>query len=543
MTDSEAAAGNRDKLTTAASLRKSITTSQVLVWQGKMLDDSIIGTFGWRKDINKSWAHDSSVSANAKLPNGNPNPDYKQIDFNSYQLPITPSGRVEVQSRSLSLVAHLMDLPGLKKLTKDLPFEVSLSYNSSTNFKPDASRVDIVGASIPSPSGKTIDRGVQIETRDGRYSLKVNRYVTSVQNATSAGSYQFGYDVGNFFGHGAIYANVFQYDIGNWEWSKSPSNYQVWNNAANNNIRPRYDYVDVNGNVTAATKAEEAAAIAGYRAFQNAVDPRFWAAWGYQSLAYVQSGQPIDTVPSGGTVHVPAGFAVTEDSVSKGWEIELNAEPIRHWRLSLNATKSEAIRTNIGGENLKKLMDLISTAMEGPAGQLHFWWGTPDVPRARDGWYNYNNNPGAQWVSRKLLEGSNVPELRKWHVNLVSNYDITTGFLKGVNYGGGMRFESSDIIGYPPLGDPKNPADYSVDLAHPYRGPSQTNFDLWVGYSRKITKDINWHIQFNVQNAFEGNGLIPITVQGPIVGQAAGTPAAYRIAPAERFTLTNRIEF
>lgn len=537
VTDSEAALGNRDKLTTNASLRKSVTTSQALVWQGKMIDNAIVGTYGWRKDINKSWAHDSSVSANATLPNGSRNPDYKQIDFNSYQLPSAPSGRVEVQSRAYSIVGHLMDLPGVKGWTKNLPFEVSLSYNVSTNFQPDSSRVDILGESIASPSGKTIDKGIQIQTRDGRYSVKVSRYETNVKNASSAGSAGLGYDIGNFFGHGAIYANVFEYDIGNWEWAKSPSNYRAGYNTTD---RMRYDYYFAN---QPDTTGDEARAIAGYRAFQKAVDPRFWKAWGYQSLEYVQSGQAIDTVPSGGQVHVPAGFTVTEDSMSRGWEIEASAEPIKNWRMTLNASKSEAIRTNIGGDNMRTLMDLVATAMEGDAGRLHFWWGTDDVPRARAGWYNFNNNPGAQWVSRSLLEGSSVPELREWRVNFVNNYDFTSGLLKGFNVGGGVRYQSAVTIGYPPLGDPLNPADYSVDLANPYEGPTETNFDFWVGYTRKLTSKINWHIQLNVRNAFKGDELIPITVQGPIAGVAAGTPAAYRIAPVQTFVLTNTFDF
>jgi hypothetical protein len=32
-------------------------------------------------------------------------------------------------------------------------------------------------------------------------------------------------------------------------------------------------------------------------------------------------------------------------------------------------------------------------------------------------------------------------------------------------------------------------------------------------------------------------------VQGPIPGQAAGTPAGFRIGPTQVFTLTNRFNF
>jgi len=55
-------------------------------------------------------------------------------------------------SRSESFVAHLMDLPGLKGLTKNLPFEVSLAYSHSTNFQPLAGRVNVYGEEIAPPS-------------------------------------------------------------------------------------------------------------------------------------------------------------------------------------------------------------------------------------------------------------------------------------------------------------------------------------------------------------------------------------------------------
>ena len=531
VTDSEAGLGNRDLLTTNASLKKSITTSQALVWQGKMLDNSIVGTYGWRKDINKSWSSDRRLSTVAG------NRDYKHIDFDDYELPSSPNGRTEVQSRAYSVVAHLMDVPGIKDWTKDLPFEISLSYNQSTNFKPDSSRVDILGERIASPSGKTIDRGITIATRDGKYSLRVNRYITSNKDASGTNSGGFGYGLGEFMGYASIWTNIFQYDIGNGFHDNQTAGY------FQTGPRQRYDFHTAGTEqVNAETMADEAAAIAGMRAFQAKVDPRFWSAWGFTSLAHVQSGAPIP-IAMNGDVRVPSGFTVTEDSVSKGWEIELSAQPTRNWRIAMNASKSEAVRTNIGGENLINLMSLISTEMQGDAGKLHYWWGTADVPRAQRILYTELQKTGVEWASRKLLEGTNVPELREWRFNAISNYDITTGFLKGVNFGGGVRYQSDVSIGYPPTGSPTDPGSLGFDLSNPYKGPSETNFDFWIGYSRKLTRKIDWHIQLNVRNAFNDDDLIPITAQGPIPGQAAGTPAGYRIAPTQTFLVTNTFNF
>ena len=176
---------------------------------------------------------------------------------------------------------------------------------------------------------------------------------------------------------------------------------------------------------------------------------------------------------------------------------------------------------------------------------MHWWWGTPDVGRANATFYTglAGTPVGADWALLKLVEGAAAPEIRTWRYNLVTNYDFTHNFLKGFNVGGGVRYQSGDTIGYPPLGDPTNPASLAFDLAHPYKGPSETNFDAWIGYHRKIYKNVEWTIQLNATNLFKHDYLIPITVQGPIPGQAAGTPAGFRIGPTQVFTLTNRFNF
>jgi hypothetical protein len=69
-------------------------------------------------------------------------------------------------------------------------------------------------------------------------------------------------------------------------------------------------------------------------------------------------------------------------------------------------------------------------------------------------------------------------------------------------------------------------------------GPAETNVDLWVGYGRKkIFRNIDWRIQLNLRNAFAGDDLIPVTTQPD------GTPAGYRIAPYQVWTLSNTFKF
>ena len=92
------------------------------------------------------------------------------------------------------------------------------------------------------------------------------------------------------------------------------------------------------------------------------------------------------------------------------------------------------------------------------------------------------------------------------------------------------------VIGYPTIAGAGGLG--SFDLSKPYYGPSEDGLDFWVNYERKLTKKLNWKIQLNVRNAFDKEGLIPITVQPD--GQ---TWAGMRIKPVQEWFVTNTLSF
>jgi hypothetical protein len=93
------------------------------------------------------------------------------------------------------------------------------------------------------------------------------------------------------------------------------------------------------------------------------------------------------------------------------------------------------------------------------------------------------------------------------------------------------------VIGYKPLPG-KTASDVSFDIANPYRGPTETNVDFWVGYGRKnVWRGIDWRVQLNVRNVAQHDSLIPVTAQPD------GSPAGFRIAPVETWTLQNTFKF
>ncbi len=514
--DSETSQENRDHNTTSASLgRKRISTS-AFVWQGQLLNKAIIGTWGVRQDIVKSWS--PSVTSSGTYGANAATRGVVDLSPDKYKLPETGS-RDQKTSHSWMVVTHFNDLPGLDKLLAKSPIKVSYFYNKSSNFQPSAQRVDVYGETIGSPTGTTIDRGFLFETSDGRYSLKINRYRTkslNVSNETLNGNFWF---IGASQTWSGNWANHFQYD-----WTGDRIADAVPNPDPNES---QYNYGPAPGETLADAQKREAAAVAGWRAWQAALDPRFYAAWKLDLTT------PFNGAGSGLSATVPNNMAVTEDTISDGYEVELNAQITKNWRLTFNGSKTSAERNNVGGAALTDFVTKYEAALNNTAaGDLRIWWGGPGNETTL---YQWNKSFGSTYHMLKLLEGSNVPELRQWRFNLVTNYDFDSGFLKNFNVGGGMRYESSIIIGYPVIGGSGSTAIY--DLDKPYKGDAEYNFDFWIGYRRNIWKNIDWSIQLNVRNAFVGNELIPITTQPD------GTPAGYRIRPPQTWQLTNTFRF
>ena len=505
VTDSEN--GNRDALTTSAALTRSRVFSRVAVWQGHFWDNAVVGTYGIRRDVAKAWAFSRTSNAS---------PGFGQVDLGStFRLPDLPQNRLEVTSKTWSAVAHLNRFIKGERL----PVNVSVFYSKSENFQPAANRVDVYGEAISAPQGRTTDKGVLVETKDGRFSVRVNRYETVARNAGSSGL-GGGFFLGTSQAYGGNWANVFEYDLGGFTLPTQ-----------NQGDRGRFTYSPGPGENQDQADARERAAVGAWRAWQKKLDPRFYKAWG---LAFDPAASP-STQLRDFAASTPNGFTLTEDSLSKGYEIEVNAQATRNWRFSANAAKTDARRANIGGAALADFVAKYEDALKNTAaGDLRIWWGGAGNDTALSLW---NSNVGSEFTSRKLQEGTNVPELREWRFNAITNYDISEGRFKGVSIGGGLRWQDTVVIGYKPIPG-KTASDVSFDIANPYRGPTETNLDLWLGYGRKnVFRGIDWRVQLNVRNVAQHDSLIPITTQ------PNGVAAGFRIAPVETWSVSNVFKF
>lgn len=521
--DSESSAAARAHLTTSAQLNLNENEAKAFVWQAHLWNNAIVGTFGYREDTPYAAERRITSQNNNVTPLGHIDGFLNKNQYNiGNRTPATGAGNFSeaifdtVESKALSLVAHVDQLPFIGKFTEKLPVAATIFYADSSNFQPAANRRDVYGELIPLPQGETKEQGILLESRNGKWSFKVNKYKTELTNASS-GALNGAWFIGSSQAWASQWVNIFEFNM-----SGDTS-------AQGTGVSPgRYTYSPAPGETQAQADAREAAAIAAWRAWQNTpVAQKLYTAW------------QIDRTGGGLTRSVsatsPAGFTVTEDSISEGYEFEFSAQPTRNWRVTFNASRTEARRQNIGGANLSEFVSAYEQALKtSPVGDLRIWWGGAGNETTL---FQWNNNIGSEYAARKLQEGTNVPELREWRFNVVSNYDFTEGRFRGFNVGTAVRWQDSVVIGYTPVPVPNDPTSVSFDLANPYMGPSETNIDFWVGYGRKLRDNIDWRIQLNVRNVGEGDGLIPITTQPD------GTPAGYRLSPRQAWTITNTFKF
>jgi hypothetical protein len=157
----------------------------------------------------------------------------------------------------------------------------------------------------------------------------------------------------------------------------------------------------------------------------------------------------------------------------------------------------------------------------------------PNAPYSIKGYWI--NNFYSQYVLTLAQQGTNLPEIRPWRFNLITNYNLYS-YIKGLYVGGGYRWEDRVAIGYPVYHNTTTNSD-TFDIAHPYWGPKEKHVDLWVGYQRKLTRGIDWRIQLNVRDVGVKPHLVPISCEPD------GTTAAVRIDEGQNIQVTNTLMF
>ena len=146
--------------------------------------------------------------------------------------------------------------------------------------------------------------------------------------------------------------------------------------------------------------------------------------------------------------------------------------------------------------------------------------------------------------------GHEAPEVAPWRLNLVNTYTFDHGMLKGLFVGGAFREEAGRIIGYhynstfvnsissdPNYADVELLTQGGLDITQPFRGKDDWHIDAWVGYSRKLTRNIDWRIQVNCKSVGERDHLVTAGIN------PNGNISLCRIQQGMGWQLTNSFDF
>jgi outer membrane receptor protein involved in Fe transport len=535
--------GNRDIAT---------VESRALVWQGFMLDDIVVPTIGWRSD--SATDQNAGITPQTELPNASGGGRYYNPFDPSWTVSTGPNdprngtndvsfNSVSGHSTSYSVVIHT---PKWIKSRMPLQTDVSLLFDQSSNFQPAAGRYDISGDPIAAPSGKTTEKGFVITTLNDRLTLKVNWYKTSITNGSLGNGGGVGgvYEVGYAYGWGDI--------MGKWALD-GPGNPNNWMFTTNFNVSTA---TATQGQLIDPNLPASAAGTPHFLAYQpnpgQTVDSEYndqqlvinnFLAPANQPSAQFQSYWSIVPVGQLDTNHngvfysptQPGNFIISDDTLSKGVEYELTAQPVKGWDLTFNAAHTYATVQDVAGsftEFVQNEENFFHTPVQGAdngelAGDVREWNGYINGQTAGN---TFDTQFWGNYLYQKSLTGTGVSEERPWRFNIISNYEFQTGVLKNVNLGVSYRWQDKEVVGYPF-------ANGTFETNHPYLSPVVDTWDGWVGYQRKLTNKIKWRIQLNVRNLFYSATLIPITVQPD------GSPGEYRIPEPRTWEVTNSLTF
>jgi len=352
---------------------------------------------------------------------------------------------------------------------------VSVHYGISENFQPLAGRVDVLNRPIENPRGETKEMGFALDLFSGKLVVRVNKYETKSANQSdgSLGAAQ----IPNF--ERLFYNNVRSIFTGPGE--------------ANENWRQLYTLPPL-----------------GMRqAFWNPIQPN------------------LDTTSSVSDAGNP-NVTGTSDFFSKGYEIEGTYNPTSRWSITFNVASQESIKTNV----LKQYSDYL--AIREPQ-----WAAMGDLIARPNGETVRNatsNNAVLRIRTEQSKEGSIIPEVRKWRLNLVNSYRFTDGLFKGWSVGGAVRWQDKAAVGY---NAKRNQFGVIVqDINRPIFGPTNLTTDAFVTYTRKILKDkVRWRAQLNIFNVLNDTNEIPTAIDDDFV------VVARQVQNGLTFKITNTIEF
>jgi hypothetical protein len=158
----------------------------------------------------------------------------------------------------------------------------------------------------------------------------------------------------------------------------------------------------------------------------------------------------------------------------------------------------------------------------------------------------------------KQVDGLPNPQERSYRVNFTARYQLQSGALKNVFFGGNYSWRSASKLGF--FTRPAEAGDvyrefagigagaFQVpDFSTPIEGTETTSLDAFMGYRRKFSRNrLEWVVQLNIRNVLNDQSFVPqraFGIQNPDGSGKQSFFTNYNIQDPRRFILTNTINF
>jgi outer membrane receptor protein involved in Fe transport len=239
----------------------------------------------------------------------------------------------------------------------------------------------------------------------------------------------------------------------------------------------------------------------------------------------------------------------TTDVTSKGIELEATYNPTRSWRIKFTGAQGVAFDAAISPEvyNYWQSRLPLWTTVRGDSlpgngdGKGALWWTTVPVGGGNTPEAQYNSALISPYSVGVANVGKPRTQVREYRFNALTNYEFSSGRLKGLSVGGGVRWVDRGSIGFlgtaPETSGPFTGAILSLDKNKPVWDAARFYFDASASYKFRFNHDrIRARVQLNIKDVFEKGRLQPVAVNPD------GNYFAYRIVDPRRFTLSTSLD-
>jgi hypothetical protein len=244
--------------------------------------------------------------------------------------------------------------------------------------------------------------------------------------------------------------------------------------------------------------------------------------------------------PTGPTINIVDGnrlgfrtagqsnYWIMSNFEGKGYEVELNVTPLRNWNIRANGSKSTAVESDIGAPWFEWLRQrepvwkaLVAKNGEVDAQGRPVTWTTAPfsaaTPNGQTLQQYYQNTLGASLAFIQAVDGRVTDSARPARANLITNYRISEGRFRGLNFGGAARWRAAPTVGYGATRGSNGASE--LDLDQKYRGKRELYFDALAGYRGRIKAfgNVSYRVQLNVRNVLNDDD--PVVVMRTTLGQ------------------------